>query len=410
MRRDALIERVIKALDRSRVVSLLGPRQCGKTTLARQIVDTDSPNYFDLENPRHLERLDHPMTALESLKGTVVIDEIQRRDELFPVLRVLADRVPLPAKFLILGSASPALLRQSSESLAGRIERVPMSGFNLSEVGLAAWMPHWLRGGFPLSFLAEDDSASSRWRQEFIQSFLERDIPQLGFTMPPTTLLRFWIMTAHYHGQIWNSAEPARSLNLGENTVRRYLDLLSDVFMIRILRPWHANLKKRQVKSPKVYFRDTGLLHQLLGIRSEQELLSHPKCGASWEGYMTEEILRAVEPDEAYFWATHQGAEMDLVLFKHGRMYGVECKRVDVPRLTPSIRIALADLGLERIAVVYPGPHRCPLADRVEAVPMEAVVQGMAGLFPEKGMGAPAEFSTGKDRISAKSDGSGQRP
>lgn len=383
--RDQLIKRIRQAIQRSRVVALLGPRQCGKTTLARLIVDADSSNYFDLENPRHLERLDHPMAAIEDLQGTVVIDEVQRRPDLFQVLRVLADRVPLPAKFLILGSASPALLRQSSESLAGRIERVPMSGFSLGEVGPALQSRHWLRGGYPLSFLAEDDAASVRWRQAFVQTFLERDIPQFGFSIPAMTMLRFWTMAAHYHGQIWNYAEPARSLNLGETTVRRYLDILSDVFMVRQLQPWHANLKKRQVKSPKIYFRDTGLLHQLLGIRNESELMSHPKCGASWEGYAVEETLRAIEPDEAYFWATHQGAEIDLVLFKHGRMYGVECKRMDAPRLTPSLRIALKDLKLERIAVIYPGPHRYPMADGVEAVPLAALVDGLEGLFPPYG-------------------------
>lgn len=383
MNRDVLLGRIHKALDRSRVVSLLGPRQCGKTTLARQIVAADSPNYFDLENPRHLDRLDHPMASLESLKGTVVIDEVQRRTELFPVLRVLADRIPLPAKFLILGSASQTLLRQSSESLTGRIERVPISGFSLGEVGLPDLYRHWLRGGFPLSFLASNDPDSCRWRQDFVQTFLERDIPQFGISIPATTLLRFWTMVAHYHGQIWNSAEPARSLGISDTTVRRYLDLLNDVFMIRILPPWHANLKKRQVKSPKIYFRDTGLLHQLLGIRSEQELLSHPKSGASWEGYVIEEILRASEPEEAYFWASHQGAEIDLIMFKHGHMYGVECKKVDAPKLTPSIRTALTDLDLERVAVVYPGSQRYPISDRVEAVPLNAVPQGITGLFPE---------------------------
>jgi len=383
--RAQLMKRILRAIQRSRVVVLLGPRQCGKTTLARQIVDADSLNYFDLENPRHLERLDHPMVALEGLRGTVVIDEIQRRPELFQVLRVLADRMPVTAKFLILGSASLALLRQSSESLAGRIERVLMSGFSLDEVGPLLQPRHWLRGGYPLSFLAEDDAASVRWRQDFIQTFLERDIPQFGFSIPAMTLLRFWTMTAHYHGQIWNYAEPARALNLGETTVRRYLDLMSDVFMVRQLPPWHANLKKRQVKSPKIYFRDTGLLHQLLGIRNESELMLHPKCGASWEGYAVEETLRAIEPDEAYFWATHQGAEIDLVLIKHGRMYGVECKRMDAPRLTPSLRIAMKDLKLERIAVIYPGPHRYPLADRMEAVPLAALVDGLEGLFPSCG-------------------------
>ena len=270
------------------------------------------------------------------------------------MLRVLADRTPLPARFLILGSASPALLRQSSESLAGRLERVPMGGLTLEEVGLASQPQHWLRGGFPRSFLAEDEAASFRWRQEFVQTFLERDVPQLGFAAPALTLHRFWSMVAHYHGQIWNAAEPARSLGIGETTVRRYLDLLNDLFMVRQLPAWHANLKKRQVKSPKVYFRDTGLLHHLLGIRDVGELERHPKCGASWEGYVLEETLKAVEPDAAYFWATHQGAEIDLVLLKQGRMYGVECKRADAPSLTPSMRIALADLKLEQIAVVYP--------------------------------------------------------
>lgn len=380
--RKHLYERVQNALRRNRIASLLGPRQCGKTTLAREIVASDSINYFDLENPRNLDRLENPMSALETLKGIVVIDEIQRRPDLFPVLRVLADRMPLPARFLILGSASPALLRQSSESLAGRIEQVSMSGFDLNEVGIQAAPRHWLRGGYPLSFLAGNDDESDRWRGNFIRTFLERDIPQFGFSIPATTLLRFWTMAAHYHGQIWNYAEPARSLNLGETTIRRYLDLLGDLFMLRSLPPWHANLKKRQVKSPKVYFRDSGLLHQLLGIRTEQELLCHPKCGASWEGYAVEETLRSVEPDEAYFWATHQGAEIDLVIVKQGRMLGVECKRVDAPRMTPSLRIALADLKLDRIAVVYPGPHRYPMADRVEAVPLEALTKGMKGLFP----------------------------
>ena len=282
--RSQLIARLQQALKRSRVVALLGPRQCGKTTLARQIVDIPSPNYFDLESPAVLARLAQPMSMLQDLSGVVVIDEIQRVPELFPILRVLADRVPLPARFLILGSASPALLRQSSESLAGRISRVMMIGFSLAEIGFEQRARHWLRGGYPVSFLAEDDAESFGWRTDFTQTFLERDLPQFGFSISATTLLRFWTMTAHYHGQIWNSAEPARSLGIGETTVRRYLDLLTDVFMIRQLQPWHANLKKRQVKAPKIYFRDTGLLHQLLGIRSEKDLLNHPKGGASWEG------------------------------------------------------------------------------------------------------------------------------
>ena len=364
-------------------MALLGPRQCGKTTLGAQLLAPDSGNYFDLEDPASLARLDEPMTALRGLKGLVVIDEVQRRPDLFPVLRVLADRMPLPARFLILGSASPTLLRQSSESLAGRIALIQMSGFSLEEVGPAAHVRHWLRGGFPLSYLAEDDARSSLWRADFIRTFLERDLGQMGFSIPSATLLRFWTMAAHFHGQIWNNAQIAGSMNIGEKPVRRYLDVLTDLFMMRQLQPWHANLKKRQVKSPKVYFRDTGLLHYLLGVRTEKDLWTHPKCGASWEGYVIEESLKAVEPEEAFFWATHQGAEIDLVLIKDGRMLGVECKRVDAPRLTPSMRIALDDLKLERIAVVYPGAKRFPLAERVEAVPLDALVEGMNGLFPE---------------------------
>ena len=382
--RKDLVHTVHLALRRSRVVALIGPRQCGKTTLAQQLLDADSPNYFDLEDPSSLSRLDEPMTALRGLKGLVVIDEVQRKPDLFTVLRVLADRRPLNARFLILGSASPELLRQSAESLAGRIETVAMSGFSTDEVGISLQARHWIRGGFPLSFLARTEADSFAWRKNFIQTFLERDIPQLGIGTPATALLRFWTMLAHYHGQTWNAAEPARSLGVSEPTVRRYLDILSGVFMVRQLTPWHANLKKRQVKAPKIYFRDTGLLHQLLGIRSEKELLSHPKCGASWEGYVIEETIKATEPDEIYYWATHSGAEIDLVLIKNGRMLGVECKRVDAPRITPSMRIAREELNLEQIAVVYPGKKRYTMGDGVAALPLNAVAEGMKGLFPGK--------------------------
>lgn len=380
--RPSLQADIEAALVRSRVVSLLGPRQCGKTTLARQIVPPSSLNYFDLEDPRHLARLEQPIQALESLTGTIVIDEVQRRPELFPVLRVLADRTPLPARFLVLGSSSPALSNQASETLAGRNERITMSGFSIAEIGASGSQRHWLRGGYPLSYLASDDVASSAWRRDFIRTFLERDIPQFGFSIPATTLLRFWTMVAHYHGQTWNAAQLAQSLGIGQSSVRRYLDLLTDLFMIRQLPAWHANLKKRQVRAPKVYFRDTGLLHQLLGIRSIADLLNHPKNGASWEGYVVDEVLKSVEPDEAYFWATHQGAEIDLLLLKDGAMFGIECKRVDAPTLTPSIRIAFEDLKLQRVAVIYPGPQRYSLAPKVEAVPFTAITQGMRGLFP----------------------------
>jgi len=343
--------------------------------MARELVDVASPNYFDLEDPVSLTRLDAPMTAMQSLNGLVVIDEVQRRPDLFPILRVLADRNPLPARFLILGSASPLLLKQSSESLAGRVEIISMSGFGLEEVGAEVQARHWLRGGFPLSYLARSEADSVAWRKNFVQTFLERDLPQLGVRIPATTLLRFWTMVAHYHGQVWNAAEPARSLSMGETSVRRYLDLLTDVFMIRQLPPWFANTTKRQIKAPKVYFRDSGLLHYLLGIRSEKDLLSHPKSGASWEGYVIDEVLRVVEPEEAYSWGTHGGAEVDLLLRKDGKMVGVECKRLDAPRLTPSMRAALSDLGLERIVVIYPGERRYTLAEQVEAVPLSFIAR-----------------------------------
>lgn len=357
------------ALKRSRVVALVGPRQSGKTTLARQLVPADSLAYFDLEDPRSLARLAEPLTALAPLRGTVVIDEVQRRPDLFPVLRVLADRRPLRARFLILGSATPDLLRQSSETLAGRLETIAMSGFGLDELGVKALSRHWRRGGFPLSYVAKTERDSFLWRQQFIHTFLERDLPQLGIGVPAAALLRFWTMLAHYHGGVWNAAEPARSLGVSEPTVRRYLDLLSGLYMVRQLLPWHENLNKRQVKSPKVYLRDTGVLHALLGIRNERDLHFHPKIGASWEGYVIEEVLSLVQPDAFYFWATHTGAELDLLLFKGGRRYGVEIKRQDAPSLTPSMRIALEDLRLDNLVVVYPGEVHYDLAERVSVVP-----------------------------------------
>jgi len=369
------------ALERSRAVALLGPRQCGKTTLARQFVSPDSPNYFDLEDPLSLARLDEAMTALRGLTGLVVIDEVQRRPDLFPILRVLTDRESLPARFLILGSASPALLRQSSESLAGRLEIVSIGGLSLVDIGMESHETHWFRGGFPLSFLAAKDVDSTAWRKNFIQTFIERDLPQLGITTPAPTLFRFWTMLAHYHGKVWNAAEPARSLGVSESTIRRYLDLLEGVFMVRQLQPWHENLKKRQVKSPKVYFRDSGLLHQILGIRKPEDLLTHPKCGASWEGYVMEELLTILRPDEAYFWGTHAGAEIDLLLFKEGQRIGVEIKRADAPRLTPSIRIALTDLGLDRLLIIYPGEKRYSLTEKVDVLPLSVLIaEGISGI------------------------------
>lgn len=382
IRRESILNELRSALIRSRVVVLTGPRQCGKTTLARELLDSDSINYFDLEDPTSLARLDEPMTALEPLEGLVVIDEVQRRPELFNVLRVLADRSDLPSRFLILGSASGDLLRQTSESLAGRMENISIGGFSLAELGPEAKQRLWLRGGFPPAYLASNNTDSTTWRKNLVQTLLERDFPQWGVRVPANALRRFWAMLAHYHGQIWNAAEPARALGVNESTTRRHLDLLTDALMVRQLQPYRANLRKRQVKAPKIYLRDSGLLHSLLGIDSFKALLTHPKVGASWEGFVIEQVL-AIEPyDEVFFWATYQGAEIDLILRRGDKLLGVECKRADSPRMTPSIRHALADLGLCRVAVIYPGSKRFPLGERVEAVPVHSLAGGES-LFAE---------------------------
>jgi len=373
--RDALLERIRVAVARSPVTVLTGPRQSGKTTLARQFVSEDSPNYFDLEDPVSLARLEEPRTALDPLEGLVVIDEIQRRADLFPILRVLSDRRKRLARFLILGSASGDLMRQSAESLAGRMERIEMGVFTLAELGADAARTLWRRGGFPLAWLAHKEQDSFAWRKQFIQTLLERDLPQWGVRTPAVALLRFWTMLTHDHGQIWNAAEPAKALGVDPSTTRRHLDLLTDALMVRQLQPWYANLKKRQIKAPKVYVRDSGLLHQLLGLENEKALLSHPKLGASWEGFVIEQVLASEPHDEACFWGTHQGAEIDLLLRRGDRLLGVECKRADAPKLTPSMRIALEDLGLERLAVVYPGAQRYPLSEQVEVVPLATLAQ-----------------------------------
>lgn len=368
--RPSYISEIQAALQRSRIVALIGPRQSGKTTLAQMFISSDSVNYFDLEDPVSLTRLEEPMTALCDLTGLVVIDEIQRRPDLFLILRVLADRQPLQARFLILGSTSPDLVRKASESLAGRLETISISGFSLSEVGQEKLNQHWLRGGFPPSYLAANDVDSQIWRKNFIQTFLERDLPQWGIQISAVTLMRFWTMMAHYHGQTWNAAEASRSFGVSDMTVRRYLDILESVFMIRVLQPWYANIHKRQVKSPKIYFRNSGLLHSLLGIYSELDLYTHPKIGASWEGYAIEEIIKAMRPDETYFWGTHNGAELDLLLLKDGKRIGVECKRKDAPHLTPSMKIAVEDLQLDKLMVFYPGEKNYPLAERIDVIPL----------------------------------------
>ncbi len=377
--RERLRQTLLTKLESNRVVALIGARQCGKTTLARELVPLESINYYDLENPISLAMLDQPMTALEKLSGLVVIDEIQRRPDLFPILRVLADREKLPASFLILGSASPELLRQSSDSLAGRIAYLSMSGFSLEEVGAKEQDQLWRRGGFPRSFLASDEKTSNNWRRDFINTFLERDIPQFGFSIPATSLYRFWSVLANYHGQVWNASEAARTVNISENSARRYVDLLQDLFMIRLLQPWHANIGKRQIKSPKLYFRDTGLLHALLGIQTEKDLNLHPRSGASWEGFVIEEVIKAVNPDEVYFWGAHSGAELDLLLFKDGKRIGVECKRMDAPRITPSMKAAMQDLDLSELIVLYPGAKPYSLTEKIKVIPLSELMNNQIG-------------------------------
>lgn len=375
--RQRLTNRVRAALSRARAVVLAGPRQSGKSTLARQFVPAGDPHYFDLENPLDRARLAEPMAALAPLDGLVVVDEVQHAPELFKVLRVLIDRperIRQAGQYLLLGSASPALLRQTGEALTGRVELVEVAGFSLDEVGAKRQNDLWLRGGYPLAFLAASDEDSVAWRLNAVSRLLESDLPQFGINVPAPAMLRFWRMLAHYHAQVWNAAEPARSLGVSEPTVRRYLDGLTHTYMVRQLEPWFENLGKRQVKAPKIFFRDTGLLHVLSGVRTLPELLAHPRSGASWEGFALEQVLRIAQPDEAYFWATHTGAELDLLMFKDRSRVGVEFKRADAPRLTPSMRIAMRDLRLDALYVVYPGSQRYRIAEGMEAVPLAALL------------------------------------
>ena len=380
IRRSAYQHSLQRALARNPVVALLGPRQAGKTTLARQLLPPDHPNYFDLEDPLAAGLMENPKTVLEGLRGLVVLDEAQREPRLFPVLRVLADRPGNPATFLVLGSASPELSRQSAESLAGRVEIIEMQGLGLSETGVQSADTLWQRGGFPRSFLAANEVDSFDWRRNFIRTFLERDLAAMGFGMAPAAMGRFWTMLAHYHGQIWNGNEIASSMGVAPNTVRSYLDALEQTFMVRRLAPWHANLGKRLVKTPKIYFRDAGIFHALTGIRSHTDLLHHPKLGASWRGFAMEEILRAYQPDEASFYAVHSGCELDLLLSLRGRKVGFEFKRVDAPKMTRSLQTVLADLDLDALWVVYPGTRKYALHDRVTVLPLADCIESAGGV------------------------------
>lgn len=378
------VDRLHTLLTESPVVAIVGARQVGKTTLAQQLAkqSTVSVTHFDLENPRDLARLADPMLALESLQGLVILDEIQRLPELFPVLRVLADRRPLPARFLVLGSASPVLLKQSSESLAGRIQYYQLGGFALDEIGPGAVQQLWRRGSFPAAFLAASEAASVRWRRNFLQTFLERDLPQLGVQVPATTMRRFWTMLAHYHAQIWNGAELARAFGMSVATVRRYLETLTATLVLRQLPPWFENLGKRQVKAPKVYVADSGLLHTLLGVDTAAELEQHPKIGASWEGFALEEVVSRLgaRPEQCFFWATHTGAELDLLVVRGSHRWGFEFKHTVTPRLTRSMHSALADLHLERLDVVYAGDATFPLATRVRALALPRLLDDLEPL------------------------------
>lgn len=361
------------ALGRSPVAMLVGPRQSGKSTLARELQPDGEVHFFDLEDPAAAAALAQPMTTLRSLRGLVVLDEAQRQPELFPVLRVLADRPDGGAKFLVLGSATPELSRQSAESLAGRVAIVELRGFDLGEVGTEALDELWVRGGFPRSFLAASSADSYRWRQDFLSTFLERDLGVLGFGMAPAAMRRFWTMLSHYHGQIWNGAEIASAMGVSPHTTRKYLDALQQTYMVRVLQPWHENLGKRLVKSPKIYLRDSGLFHALQGIQDGSQLRMHPKLGASWEGFVVEEVLRVFEPDEAWFYAVHAGSELDLFFLHRGQRIGVEMKREDAPRLTRSMRVAWQDLRLDRLFVIYPGDRRFALDEGIECVPLTMV-------------------------------------
>lgn len=371
IQRTVKIETLNQLVKNNPVVAILGPRQCGKTTLSGQFSSQwpSEATFFDLENPRDVQRLDEPLLALENIRGLIVIDEIQRTPDLFPVLRVLADRNK-KAKYLILGSASRDLIRQSSETLAGRISYLEIGGFSSQLVGASKTEKLWIRGAFPKSFLAASETVSYQWRQDFIATFLERDIPQLGINIPARSLGRFWKMLAHYHGQVFNASEIGKSLGVSDHTAQRYLDLLSGTFMVRQLRPWYSNTKKRVVKRPKIYFRDSGILHALFALESKKDVLLHPKLGASWEGFALEEAIKIAQlkEDEIFFWGVHAAAEIDLVFQKKGRLYGIEVKYAQAPGITQSMRSAMAELSLSHLWIIYPGNESYSLDRNVTVI------------------------------------------
>lgn len=374
LQREHFLSKIKQLFEIFPIVAILGPRQCGKTTIARQYSTqlTQPPqNYFDLEDIEDLGRLEEPNLAFQYLTGLVTIDEIQLRQNLFPTLRVLVDKADNPLKFLILGSASRELLRQSAESLAGRIGYLELPPFSLLEVEYNKQL--WLRGGYPLSYLAQSEEASVIWRKNYIKTFLEQDIPNLGINIAPDKLQRFWMMLSHYHGNIFNASELGRSLGLNHKTVQHYADILQSTFVIRQLQPWYENISKRQVKAPKIYIRDSGLLHVLLGLEGESQLLASPKLGASWEGYALEQVINVneLEVGEYYFWATHAHAELDLLLLKQGQRIGIEFKYSDAPKLSKSMAIAMEDLKLDRLYVIYPGQKQYLLKDHIHVISLE---------------------------------------
>ncbi len=378
IQRSEYLARLDKALSRNPVAMLIGPRQVGKSTLAAIYGEGRELTRFDLEHPTSRPLIEQPLTMLEGLRGLVVIDEAQRAPDLFPVLRVLADRADTPARFLLLGSASPHLTRQSNESLAGRVEVIEVRGLSMAETGGDHQKP-WLRGGFPRSYLARNEEDSVNWREQFIRTFIERDLAMLGFGASTPAMGRFWAMLAHYHGQLWNASELAASMGVSQRTVNRYLDALEQTFMVRRLLPWHENVGKRIVKSPKIYLRDTGILHAHLRIGTMRDLLLHPKLGASWEGFVLEQLLTLLPTTDPYFYNVHGGSELDLFFLHRGRRIGVEIKREDAPRMTRSMHVALADLRLDELWVLYPGSRTYPMGERTQALPFGSMATIVAG-------------------------------